>query len=377
MSRDGESEEEEWAREVAEEEADRLRKEEPPPKLSATEFLAWRSPRAAPNNPTSMDNPLWMWLVRTRWDAYNANIRFSGPSSFERGPMWSFQRFGMSRTTMEDGRSIYIGGEHEDHYDPDFCIYNDVTIIHPTGEISLYGYPNEEFPPTDFHSATLVGNSIYVIGRLGSPEDRQAGVTPIYRLLLPSLKIEKVTYSGQCPGWLSHHSASLMPDGKTVLIEGGELWRGNDLSMRRSIDAWAFDTDGLEWRRVTDRRWQHFILRRTDRQRNRLWEVRQELWTQRFASHGFESYWQYSDQPDFEALAMLYKTGGQVSPPEEGVAVGEYRAVIDGLNVQFKEHAFCVEVVVEGQLSDARLAELQQGTLSLLERIDSSPYHVE
>jgi hypothetical protein len=128
---------------------------------------------------------------------------------------------------------------------------------------------------------------------------------------------------------------------------------------------------------VTDRRWQHFILRRTDRQRNRLWEVRQELWTQRFASHGFESYWKYSDQPDFEALAMLYKTGGQVSPPEEGVAVGEYRAVIDGLNVQFKEHAFCVEVVVEGQLSDARLAELQQGTLSLLERIDSSPYHVE
>lgn len=283
----------------------------------------------------------------------------------------------MSQTTIGDGRVIYIGGEHEDHYDPDFYIYNDATVIYPTGEISLFGYPKNEFPPTDFHSATPVGNSIYVIGRLGYPEEREVGVTPIYSLSLSSLKIEKVESTGECPGWISRHSASLMPDGKTLLIQGGELWLGNDLSMRKNIDVWAFDTDSSEWRRVTNKCWQHFLLRRADRQRNRLWEVRQEMWTQKHSGHGFKSYWNYSDQPDFSALEMLYKTGGQPNPLEEGLAAGEYRAVIDGINVQFTEHTFCVEVVVEGQLSDARLAELQQKTLSLLERLDSTPYQIE
>ena len=163
-----------WAQEEAEEEAGRLRKEEPPPKISRTEFLEWRSPREVSNNPTRLDNPLWKWLVRTRWDAYNANKKFSGPSSFDCGPTCSFHRFGMSRTDLEDVLIIYIGGEHEDHYDPDFHIYNDVTVIHPTGEISLFGYPKDAFPPTDFHSATLVENSIYVIGALGSSSWRYA-----------------------------------------------------------------------------------------------------------------------------------------------------------------------------------------------------------
>ena len=41
-------------------------------------------------------------------------------------PFWSFDRYGMSVTHLEDGRIILIGGEHEDYYDPYFFIYNDV-----------------------------------------------------------------------------------------------------------------------------------------------------------------------------------------------------------------------------------------------------------
>ena len=35
-----------------------------------------------------------------------------------------FFRLGGTRTELSDGRVIWIGGEHEDGYDPDFCIYN-------------------------------------------------------------------------------------------------------------------------------------------------------------------------------------------------------------------------------------------------------------
>ena len=79
---------EEWEREAAEEEADRKRKAEPGPKLSREEFLAWRSPRKVSRQATRLDNPLWHWLVRTRWSAYQANNMYAGPSSFDAGPMW-------------------------------------------------------------------------------------------------------------------------------------------------------------------------------------------------------------------------------------------------------------------------------------------------
>lgn len=39
-------------------------------------------------------------------------------------PVRCFQRFGSTVTVLPDGRLVHIGGEHEDEYDPDFCIYN-------------------------------------------------------------------------------------------------------------------------------------------------------------------------------------------------------------------------------------------------------------
>ncbi|MEZ4617437.1 MAG: hypothetical protein R2867_18265 [Caldilineaceae bacterium] len=40
-------------------------------------------------------------------------------------------------------------------------------VIHADLSIDIYGYPLAIFQPTDFHSATLVGNHIYIIGCLG------------------------------------------------------------------------------------------------------------------------------------------------------------------------------------------------------------------
>ena len=186
--------------EIAAEEADRQRKAEPAPVLSKEEFIKWRSPRTVEGNPTRLDNPLWHWLVRTRWSAYQANKIFQGPSPFDAGPMWCFDRFGKSETRLPGGRVVHIGGEHEDHYDPDFFIYNDVTTIVGDGGITIHGYPPSVFPPTDFHTATTVDHSIIVIGNLGYSEHRIVGSTPVFRVTIDTLGIDRVDTVGEAPG---------------------------------------------------------------------------------------------------------------------------------------------------------------------------------
>jgi hypothetical protein len=72
------------------------------------------------------------------------------------------------------------GGEHEDYYDPDFHIYNDVVVFGPEDKIEMYDYPKEVFPSTDFHTANPVGDKIIVIACLGNVEDRRPGFTLVY-----------------------------------------------------------------------------------------------------------------------------------------------------------------------------------------------------
>lgn len=378
MPADSLNDEDEWAREQAEEEVDRLRKEEPAPKISEAEFLAWRSPRIGTANPTRLDNPLWHWLVRTRWDGYSANNVFGGPSPFTAGPMWCFQRYGMSETTLEDGRVLYIGGEHEDHYDPDFCIYNDVTVVDAAGSIAIHGYPKENFPPTDFHSATQIGSAIYIVGRLGYAESRALGVTPVFKLSLDSMQMEAVETLGESPGWIYKHQAALASDGHTLVISGGVRWRGEQRAIQENVDTWALDTRNGRWTRLTQHHWQHWVMWRVDRKRNRLWDTRQAQWHQDHAHLGLENDWRHSEPPDFAALEALYRLPGETSPVIEESEYGVFSTEIDGLKVRFKEsNGFLVEAIVEGQLRPDRLHELQRTTLVLLEQIDASPYEIE
>lgn len=367
------SDEDAWAREAAEEEADRQRKAEPPPAIGGDAFRAWRSPRAVSGGPVPLDNELWHWLVRTRWSAFQANELFSGHTSFEAGPMWCFDRLGKSETLLPNGSVVHIGGEHEDSYDPDFFIYNDVTVIERDGRISIHGYGEEVFPPTDFHTATLVGDSIFIIGRLGHNAARLVGTTPVYRLDLPSLHISRVETRGEAPGWIHAHSAKLGDDGVHIEIEGGERWHGDDHPMTENIDAWTFHTTTAQWTRRTRRDWQHWLVVPLNRRPTRLWETRQEAWTRRNAHHGFASYWHEADEPDLAALERLYRPGEDAPPPEEGARYNVFSMVVDGIRVRFKEERFWVEAVVEGRLADHRLSALQHQTLALVERIAGTP----
>ena len=64
---------------------------------------------------------------------------------------------GQAHVVLPDDRNVYIAGEHEGHYDPDFYIYNDVVIV--DGDcIRILCYPESVFTLTDFHTATSLSS---------------------------------------------------------------------------------------------------------------------------------------------------------------------------------------------------------------------------
>jgi hypothetical protein len=139
----------------------------------------------------------------------------------------------MTRTVMSDGRILCIAGEHEDSYDPDFCIYNDVVVLRPTmaaqdvtltsGEVEIYGYPAELFPPTDFHSATPVHGTIYLVGRLGYQGTRMPGQTPVFALDVGTYEIRSVQTTGSAPGWIYKHHSSYDSSRHAITARGGHI----------------------------------------------------------------------------------------------------------------------------------------------------------
>lgn len=220
--------------------------------VTEAEFQRARTRRFGTANPECMEEPFWLGMIRSGLDACHALDRFQGGSGGRREPIWCAQRFGQSVTLLPDGRVVQIGGEHEDHYDPDFCIYNDVFVHEPDGTIRIFGYPREVFPPTDFHTATLLGEAIYVIGSLGYFGQRGYGSTPVYRLDLRTWRMERVRTTGEGPGWIHRHRATRVGEsgirlvgGEVLMEEGGEeRWSTNEAGF-------LLDAESLVWRRET------------------------------------------------------------------------------------------------------------------------------
>ena len=136
-------------------------------------------------------------------------------------PCYTTNRHGMSYTDVS-GVSYFIGGEHEDYYDPAFCIYNDVIKVE-NNKITVYGYPKEDFPPTDFHSAEYHDNKIFIFGSIGYPEHRKKHIQVLV-LDLETMKIEN----------LNNNS--------------GPLWKhfkGDVEILKDGLDGFVFDKDSL------------------------------------------------------------------------------------------------------------------------------------
>ena len=199
------------------------------------------------HNPELLDRRFWQAMIHSGIDAYKSAQLCGGTR--EDSPVWCARRFGQTLTLLHDGRAIQIAGEHEDHYDPDFYIYNDVFVHHPNGRIDVFCYPKEVFPPTDFHTATLIGDAIYIIGSLGYPGSREFGETPVYRLDTNTLQISRIETTGDQPGWISEHRAVLVGS-QEIRIWGGRICAvtNGEETCKDNEKSWVLDTSLFRWR---------------------------------------------------------------------------------------------------------------------------------
>jgi ankyrin repeat protein len=218
--------------------------------VSKEEFLRARTRTFGTANPDSMREPFWEAMLRTGVSGYQAAASFDAVSANAGSPVWSAMRFGQSITFLPDGRIVHIAGEHEDSYDPDFCIYNDVFVHGPDGSIAILGYPEAVFPPTDYHTATLVGDMIYIIGSLGYMGARRYGETPIHRLDVETFRMERLDATGEAPGWIYEHRAVRLGSG-AIRVSGGKLVTaaGDGEAHTENLGVFLFDPARLIWRR--------------------------------------------------------------------------------------------------------------------------------
>jgi ankyrin repeat protein len=236
-------------------------------RVTADEFLIGRSRRFGHLNPEVMTIPFWDYMVVAAERAYSARLRLGAGKDFKppyhrdggaehraalrqkSDPVWCFERYGQSITVLPDGAIVEIGGEHEDSYDPDFCIYNDVVVHQAGGNFCIYGYPEDVFAPTDFHTATYLGGDIYIVGGLGYLGQRQYTTTPTYRLNCTTFAMESVSTVGDGPGWIHRHRASI--EGRNVIVTGGKIVTksGGGELFKDNADVFILDLDRRQWSR--------------------------------------------------------------------------------------------------------------------------------
>lgn len=240
------------------------------------DFLEYRSPRFGCSNPEKMNNAFWLEWVRSGeaafWINRHNHYKVENFSSYQ--PTWCFNRFGQSINMLKDDTLIYIAGEHEDSYDPDFYIYNDVVAIHPDGSVEIYGYPEDVFPPTDFHSATYVDNKIFIIGNVGYVEQRKYKETPVYELNLENFNIRRVETFGNLPGWISHHHAFLSVDKQSIIIQDGAVIPSSEQALANFSGSWKLSLNDWHWSSSREKVQRHWRISRVDGERfNSLTEV--------------------------------------------------------------------------------------------------------
>ncbi len=347
-------------------------------------FQEWCSPRFGNANPQRIKSNVWEWLVRSRLSAYSARQVFANPSIHVEPPTWSFDRFGQSVTDLTDGRTVYIAGEHEDFYDSDFYIYNDVTVVQPDGTMDFYCYRKSDFPPTDFHTATLAGDAIVIIGSLGYPEERNQNETPVYRLRLATFEIEKMETLGTPPGWIHRHTARLSEGKDSIIVTKGKIDLGKKHALRENIDDWQLHLDDWSWERLTSRNWTQFEIRRTDRRMIPLWDIRHAVWN---LEHHLEDFYQQDMdrleqfigyRPDVNLVTELYqfdKEPCELHHEEENYNV--FWITIDAIRIRFTEEMHGLQVMIEGPLAPDKVGFIQAQLIKKLSALLNSPCELE
>lgn len=201
------------------------------------EFVKHYSFEFGQTNPQVMNNPFWLYMAQNpKISAYKIMMDYDSQGSdleFIDKAVYTHDRFGAAEVALPNGDIIKIGGGHEDYYDPNYCVYNEVVRYGDKGEVTIYGYPEEVLQPMYNHTATYVPsqNAIYIIG--GYQENREMGDTLVYKLDLNTFSIECVPTIGAKPGWIMEHSCSLGKDENAVVVRHGKIsWNGEDGRLR-------------------------------------------------------------------------------------------------------------------------------------------------
>ncbi|MGA2591197.1 MAG: hypothetical protein ABSH32_14860 [Bryobacteraceae bacterium] len=318
--------------------------------------------------------------------AYQATQLLGGPSALEAGPGWCFDRFGQTTTVLADGREVLVAGEHEDSYDPDFFIYNDVVVKALDGEVAIYGYPRDVFPPTDFHTATFLPGRIVLIGSLGFQDDRlNKRETQVLELVLEDFAIHKINVIGASPGWIYGHRAVLSDDGKSIMVLGGMIDPGStETSLKENVEDWVLDLPGSIWTRSTDRNWQQWVFHRTDRKHSQLWNLRQAIWARdvQWKKHLAREMERLESKigrtPDLDLIPSLYCPDDSFTQlPQDEDRYNVFRVLVDGTIVRFTEEFRLVRATVEGRLSRDRLQALQESVRNKLSTLHGVTWEIE
>jgi ankyrin repeat protein len=145
--------------------------------VSKSEYVSGMRPRFGRSNPEIMDIAFWRAMVRAGISAYEAKVQYDDAENMD-DAAWCFSRYGMSFTELPDGRFVQIGGEREDFYDPDFYIYNDVTVHQPSGGSRLWAtrgrsFPRQTFIPPPMSMVSSISLAAWVITGRGSLGLRQ------------------------------------------------------------------------------------------------------------------------------------------------------------------------------------------------------------
>jgi len=288
---------------------------------------------------------------------------------------------GQSRTELADGRVFWIAGEHEDYYDPDFFIYNDVIIEHGDGAVQILGYPKEAFRPTDFHTATAInrGKEILLIGNIGYPDDREVGHTQVYSLNTDTLAIGEISTTGNPPGWISKHTAQLNEDASAIVVSGGNLLTED--GFLENIDDWSLSLADFSWTRLTVRKWTRFQVARCDKASLHLWSYEMRKFALDHPGAGFDRENDLADEigtePNMDAYESLYRpqvTHTPLDPKDECDEDWRTKRInVEGVQVRYVDDMDHVTVTVEGNLDRTiveALAEDLQAKLALVENAD-------
>ena len=211
-------------------------------------YHSQKHPRFGNSNPEEVRYTFWMDMIQSDVSAWHARDKYDDTAYDSSKPVWCYERFGRTTNRLPDGRIIEIAGEHEDSYDPDFCIYNDVVVFESDSTYRIFCYPEADFPPIDFHTSTLVDDKIIIVGCLGYPESRRVGQTPVYSLDINTFGISSLSTSGEAPGWISSHKTRLV--NRELIVSGGEVWikRAGSFDMASNHRQYTLCLASLIWR---------------------------------------------------------------------------------------------------------------------------------